>query len=737
MINLFDYQQPALKAIIEAFREKTAALVVMATGLGKTILAAFWAQKEINIGHKGLFLCHNNGILDQAMVEFRKVLGKQVILKPFYGSNKDFDVDKANIVFASFQTYANWKGVFFENEFDFIIVDESHHGQAPTFKKVILYFKPKKLLGITATPNRMDLKDIREIFGKEVVNYTLEKAIAKGWLTQVEYHILNDDLDRWKLNGIVKNVLEKGERVSIKQLNESIFIKRRDEEVAKKIQKYAGTDKKTIIFCEKIEHAENFQRFLPNSLTYHSKVGEVENKRRLSALREGSLQYLLAVNKFNEGIDVPNVEVVVFLRCTDSRTIFYQQLGRGLRKILGKSKVIVLDFVANCERLAMVKEVVEKIKEQAGNNFVLDKNILHVTGKAFDFVFSDEQVGVLNLIRRINEPPYRTWQEASKAAIKLNIKSRVDHWKKYRADSKLPGYPVRFYVDFPGWYIFLGKPEKKFYPTWQEASRFARKIGISSITDYKQKRKQNPKLPAKPDAMYKDFPGWTVFLGNEFYGTWQEANMAAKRLGVVRRLEYIHRYKQDPKLPSAPHKAYRDFPGWTVFLGGKKKEIYATWKEAGDASRRMGTSKRSEYRQKCEKDPKLPLNPEYTYQDFPGWRIFLGGEKKEFYDTWQKASKVAIKMDVSSKLEYQRRYKQDRKLPCDPGKMYKDFPGWTVFLGRGFYETWQEASAAAIKLGLSSERKYRQKRKQDPKLPSSPYTMYKNFPSWRKFLRKE
>ena len=90
MINLFDYQQPALKAIIEAFREKTAALVVMATGLGKTILAAFWAQKEINIGHKGLFLCHNNGILDQAMVEFRKVLGKQVILKPFIWLKQGF-----------------------------------------------------------------------------------------------------------------------------------------------------------------------------------------------------------------------------------------------------------------------------------------------------------------------------------------------------------------------------------------------------------------------------------------------------------------------------------------------------------------------------------------------------------------------------------------------------------------------------------------------------------------------
>ena len=128
--------------------------------------------------------------------------------------------------------------------------------------------------------------------------------------------------------------------------------------------------------------------------------------------------------------------------------------------------------------------------------------------------------------------------------------------------------------------------------------------------------------------MYKDFPGWTVFLGNEFYGTWQEANMAAKRLGVVRRLEYIHRYKQDPKLPSAPHKAYRDFPGWTVFLGGKKRKFMLHGKKLVMLREEWGHRRGRNIAKSAKKDPKLPLNPEYTYQDFPGWRIFLGGEKR-------------------------------------------------------------------------------------------------------------
>jgi len=407
MITLFDYQQKALNLLIEAFRTKIVALVVMATGLGKTIVAAFWAKSELKKKRRGLFLCHENGILEQAMGEFRKVIGNTAVFAPFFGvdKDKDFNADKADMVFASFQSYADWKIVFPEDWFDFIIVDESHHGQAPTFKEVIQYFKPKKLLGITATPDRMDLKDIREIFGEEVVNYTLEEAIAKGWLTQVEYHILNDNLSHWKLKKIIKGILEEGQRVSVKQINESIFIKKRDEEIARTIQAYAGSSKKAIIFCEKIEHAENFQSHLPGSLTYHSKVkgGGKENRRRLNAFRGGSLQYILAVDKFNEGIDVPDAELIVFLRCTDSKTIFYQQLGRGLRKIFSKEKVIVLDFVANCQRVAVIEEMAHRIKEFAGNNFILNKDVLRVSGDNFDFIFNDKVLDILKVIQAIKK----------------------------------------------------------------------------------------------------------------------------------------------------------------------------------------------------------------------------------------------------------------------------------------------------------------------------------------------
>jgi superfamily II DNA or RNA helicase len=130
MITLFDYQKIALDLIVNAFKTRAMALAVMATGLGKTIVAAFWANRELKKKRKGLFLCHENGILDQAMVEFRKVIDDRYSLKPFYGDKKDWRADEADMVFASFQTYAIWKDAFLEHGFDFIIVDESHHGQA-------------------------------------------------------------------------------------------------------------------------------------------------------------------------------------------------------------------------------------------------------------------------------------------------------------------------------------------------------------------------------------------------------------------------------------------------------------------------------------------------------------------------------------------------------------------------------------------------------------------------------
>jgi len=406
MVKLFDYQKVALGALVKWFHTHSIALVVMATGLGKSIVAAFWAKYLIEKkGMRGLFLCHDNFILEQNMAEFKKVMNGEGRFGVFHGKEKEYG--EVDVLFASFQTFKDWRKAFFKDEFDFLIVDESHHSQAKTYKKVINYFKPKYLLGVTATPDRMDEKDIRDIFGDEVIDYSLEEAIGRGWLTNVIYHVISDNLNTKALKKIVADVLEKGKKISIKQLNETIFIDKRDEEVASIIESYnPGFKKKTIIFCENIDHAENFSQFIPGSRTCHSKNSDKANRRVLNDFRDGKLTCVLSVDKFNEGIDVPNAEVIVFLRSTDSKRIFLQQFGRGLRKILGKENVIVLDFVANYERVAMVQQLGERIKKITGDLYDLTKEKLQVSGKAFSFNFTDLQLDVLEVIRKIQTKVY-------------------------------------------------------------------------------------------------------------------------------------------------------------------------------------------------------------------------------------------------------------------------------------------------------------------------------------------
>jgi superfamily II DNA or RNA helicase len=180
MITPHDFQQTAIGITSVVLSSVGKALVVMATGLGKTVVGAFLVKDLIKEG-RGLFLCHLNEGLEQALRQFRDVLGDQVRLGVFHGQKKHWE--EVDVLFASFQTFKDWKQAFFEDEFKFVIVDESHHGQAPTYSSVIKYFKPKALLALTATPDRMDQKDIRQIFGHEVVNLTLEEGIAKGWLS--------------------------------------------------------------------------------------------------------------------------------------------------------------------------------------------------------------------------------------------------------------------------------------------------------------------------------------------------------------------------------------------------------------------------------------------------------------------------------------------------------------------------------------------------------------------------
>jgi superfamily II DNA or RNA helicase/DNA-directed RNA polymerase subunit RPC12/RpoP len=399
MIELHEYQKEAVLSLNRRFQEHGRALLVAPAGIGKTIKAAAWAKQHIGSG-RGLFLCHENRILEQAQAEFRQVLGNEASLGVFHGEQKVFD--EVDVCFASFQTFRHWKDAFFPDEFLYVIVDEGHHAGAPTFRPVVDYFMPAYLLGMTATPDRTDDVDIRDIFGEEVVDISLEMAIINRWLTPFEYHVITDNLHPTTLKRLIREEFGEERRVTLLQLNESIFIRLRDDKVAERIMRH---NKKTIIFCERIEHAEYFSEFIPGSKPYHTGRGSRENQATLAAFRSGDLQYILAVDKLNEGVDIPDAEVIVFYRNTDSERIFLQQLGRGARKKPGKEKYIVLDFVSNIHRLLALQEMVERIEEARKEREEFDSALMQLSGHGFDFRFTEEQLALFEVVERM-KPKY-------------------------------------------------------------------------------------------------------------------------------------------------------------------------------------------------------------------------------------------------------------------------------------------------------------------------------------------
>lgn len=365
MFSPYPYQAECLKKIDDARNEgKRSALAVLASGLGKTVAVALdvkrWLQTH---GGRVLYLCHQNHILDQARVTFEAVLGREYTYAYFHGEQKDRNRHSATCLFSSFQTMREQRNGFQPKEFSYVVVDESHHGPAPTYRPTLEYFQPDFLLGITATPERTDLQDIHQIYGEEVFSLSLEDALVQGLLTPVDYRLMTDDIQN--LDALDTPV----GRMSIGYLNKKLFIPRRDEEIAHIITKHMSEipNPKVMVFCPSVTHCDRLAAFLVNSLPLHYKLSSREQGLRLKAFRNGLVNIVFTVDKFNEGIDIPDANMIVFLRSTSSRMLFLQQLGRGLRRTPGKKRVLVLDFVGNCERLEMVHKVWETVGEKRGS----------------------------------------------------------------------------------------------------------------------------------------------------------------------------------------------------------------------------------------------------------------------------------------------------------------------------------------------------------------------------------
>lgn len=339
-------------------------LVQAATGVGKTYLAAFDSKNYERV----LFVAHREEILKQAAESFRNVRGSDD-----YGffDGKTKCTDKP-VVFASVFTLGNTEYLndryFSPDYFQYIVVDEFHHAVADQYRRIVSYFKPEFLLGLTATPERMDGRSIYEICDYNVpYEISLKEAINKGMLVPFHYYGIYDDTDYSSLH-VVRG------RYDEKELNETyIGNVHRHEMIYKYYCKYGS--RRALGFCCSREHAEEMAkdfsaRGIPSAAVYSGNQGAyaLDRSSAVRQLNEGRIRVIFSVDMFNEGVDIASLDMVLFLRPTESPVVFLQQLGRGLRLFRGKLFLNVLDFIGNYERAGRVRFYLTGQAASSGRN---------------------------------------------------------------------------------------------------------------------------------------------------------------------------------------------------------------------------------------------------------------------------------------------------------------------------------------------------------------------------------
>ena len=315
-------------------------------GVGKTYLAAFDSAKYERV----LFVAHREEILKQAAISFKNVRHSDDY-GFFYGKQKDTD---KSVIFASVATLGRSEYLtddfFAPDYFDYLVIDEFHHAVNNQYQRIVNYFKPQFLLGLTATPERMDGKNIYEICDYNVpYEISLKEAINKGVLVPFHYYGIYDETDYSSLH------LVKG-RYDEKELNETYIgnVKRYDL-IYKYYMKYRS--KRALGFCCSRQHAEEMakefcKRGIEAVAVYSNADGEFseDRDRAIEKLKNQEIKVIFSVDMFNEGVDIAALDMVMFLRPTESPIVFLQQLGRGLRTSKGKEYLNVLDFIGNYEK---------------------------------------------------------------------------------------------------------------------------------------------------------------------------------------------------------------------------------------------------------------------------------------------------------------------------------------------------------------------------------------------------
>ncbi len=359
-IRPYPYQQEILDKLLaeREVRGSTRNLIVAATGTGKTVIAAFdyrrFCKQNPGKANRLLFIAHREEILKQSQATFAGVL-KDVNFGELYVGN--YRPESLEHLFVSVQTL-NSQALnqrLPADYYDYIVIDESHHAAAHSYGRALEYFQPKVLLGLTATPERMDGQDIYRYFDRRIAaEIRLPEAINRKLLCPFQYFGVSDTVDlndlRW-----VRGGYDRAELSNLYTLSQGVAEKRADH-ILRSMDKYVTdmNDVRALGFCVSIEHArfmaDYFNRCGVPALAL---TGDSRDDVRASTqekLVKGELRVLFVVDIYNEGVDIPEVNTVLFLRPTESLTIFLQQLGRGLRLAEGKECLTVLDFIGAANR---------------------------------------------------------------------------------------------------------------------------------------------------------------------------------------------------------------------------------------------------------------------------------------------------------------------------------------------------------------------------------------------------
>lgn len=406
------------------------ALVVASAGSGKTYLAAFDA---LNFDAKRLlYIVHEGSILMKSFETFQRVFGSDRSYGIYNGEFKEPDAD---FVFSTNITMANSLELFNPHTWDYIIIDECHHATAKkTYKKILEYFAPQFLLGITATPERMDGDDVFSLFDQNVpYELRLRDAIINGLVVPFKYYGIRDELIEYGINATRDH-----------RFVEQFSDEKHCDFIYKMIEEYRQPEQKlkALAFCRDVSHAirmcQAMEDYYPNGTRYLTgKNTTGERVRAYKDLQDDSsdLKILFTVDILNEGVDIPGVNMVLFLRPTESQTIFIQQLGRGLRTYEGKKYVTVLDFIGNdYRRSVQIAFALGSLSE----NFVIEKQLIAALVKDDFKSIGLAEYGVEIHLDDLSKKDILEFINQENFNRKIYLKQDYDNFKNFISASSYP-----------------------------------------------------------------------------------------------------------------------------------------------------------------------------------------------------------------------------------------------------------------------------------------------------------